>query len=52
MAERMYMNPKTGSVGTYDDWYYTDGEGKTLNAVDEGEVVEVKKEVNGDWVEV
>ena len=47
MAERMYMNPKTGSVGTYGDWYYTDGEGKTLNAVDEGEVVDVVKTEDG-----
>lgn len=36
-----YMNRKTGSVGTYDDWWYENEEGKTVNAVDLNEVVQV-----------
>lgn len=39
--EKIYMNVITGSVGAYDDWYYTDEDGVEKNAVDTGEVVEV-----------
>ena len=47
---RTYMNTKTGSVDTKDGWDYVTEEGKTVNAVDLGEVVEVVKDENGDWV--
>lgn len=51
--ERYYMNPMTGSVDTYDGWWYFDESGDMeRNAVDCGEVVEVRKDDNGDWVEV
>ena len=50
--EKMYMNVETGSVDSYDGWYYENEDGKQVNAVDLGEVVEVEKDVNGDWVEV
>ena len=36
--ERLFMNPKTGSVDTYDGWEYIDENGDTVNAVDLGEV--------------
>lgn len=36
-----YMNIETGTVGTYDDWFYTNEDGETVNAVDLGEVVEI-----------
>ena len=45
--EPMYMNPETGSVGTYEDWWYDeiddDGNytGEKVNAVDLGEVFEL-----------
>lgn len=46
-----YMNLYTGEVGKYDDWYYTNEYGWEVNAVDLGEVVEVKLTSSGDWVE-
>lgn len=46
-----YMNPKTGSVDERDGWWYEDEDGNTVNAADRGEVVEVVKDENGDWVE-
>ena len=47
-----YMNPKTGSVDTYDGWDYVDEEtGETVNAVDRGEVIPVVNNENGEWVE-
>lgn len=49
--EKMYMNPETGSVDSYDGWGY-EKDGVAVNAVDLGEVVEVEKDENGDWVEV
>jgi len=49
--EKMYMNIATGSVDNYEGWWYENEEGKTVNAVDLGEVVEVTKDKNGDWVE-
>lgn len=52
MDARYYMNTETGSVGTYDEWEYTGEQGEIINAVDVGEVVEVKKDDNGDWIEV
>ena len=51
MNETMYMNLATGEVDTRDGWKYEDETG-LHDAVVEGDVVEVKKEVNGDWVEV
>ena len=47
--EKQYMNIKTGSVDTYDGWYYENEDGKTVNAVDLGEVVEVQKDDQGEW---
>jgi len=41
-----YMNEKTGSVDTYENWYYDNAEGIT---VDLGEVVELER-VDGVWV--
>lgn len=34
-----YMNTKTGSIDTYDGWYYENEDGQSVNAVDRGEVV-------------
>ena len=39
--EKIYMNSATGSVDTYDGWWYENDSGETVNAVDLGEVVEV-----------
>ena len=50
--EKLYMNIETGSVDTYDGWEYENEDGKTVNAVDLGEVVEVAKDENGHWIEV
>lgn len=50
--EKMYMNTKTGSVDSYEGWHYESDDGNSVNAVDLGEVVEVKKNDDGDWVEV
>jgi hypothetical protein len=49
--EKTYMNLETGTVGQYDDWFYTNEDGVSVNAVDLGEVVEVVKDSNGDWIE-
>jgi len=49
--KRLYMNAKTGSIGEYEDWYYDDETGKTVNAVDLHEVVEVIRQ-NDEWKEV
>lgn len=49
--EKMYMNVQTGSVDTYDGWYYTNQDGEEVNAVDLGEVAEVVKNQDGAWVE-
>ena len=38
----LYMNEKTGSTDTRDGWFYTNEQGAEVNAVDLGEVVEVK----------
>ena len=51
MGEKYYMNIETGSVDTYDGWYYKNENGESVNAVDLGEVVEVEK-VDGEWIEV
>jgi hypothetical protein len=48
--EKRYMNPETGSIDTYDGWFYKNEDGKEVNAVDLGEVVEVDK--NGNATEV
>ena len=45
-----YMNIETGSVDTYDGWYYDDN-GNQVNAVDRGEVVPVRF-VDGEYREV
>mgnify|MGYP001566361830 CR=1 FL=1 len=51
-TEKFYMNVETGSVDTKDGWDYTSESGEIVNAVDLGEVVEVKKDENGNWIEV
>lgn len=51
MKKKTYMNLDTGSVGTYDDWWYENEDGEKVNAADLGEVVEVVKDENGNWVE-
>ena len=48
---KIYMNPETGSVGDYDDWFYTNESGQLLNAVDLREVIEVIKDGSGNWIE-
>ena len=50
--KKMYMNPETGSVDDYDGWNYKTEDGQSVNAVDLGEVVEVEKNEDGDWIEV
>jgi len=52
MIKKMYMNAETGSVDTKDGWYYEDIDGKTVNAADKEEVVEVERNKKGDWVMV
>jgi len=47
----MYMNPDTGSVDTYDEWYYEDENGEIVNAVDLDEVIEVIEQ-DDCWIEV
>jgi hypothetical protein len=51
-TEKFYMNTKTGSVDTKDGWDYENESGETVNAVDLGEVIEVEKDEEGNWVEV
>jgi hypothetical protein len=51
MKEKLYMNPFTGSVDTAKNWDYENENGEIVNAVDLGEVVEVKM-INGNFVEV
>ena len=48
----MSRNPMTGSVDDREGWFYGTEDGHTVNAADLGEVVEVEKDENGDWVEV
>ena len=48
----IYMNPETGSIGRYSDWFYETEDGSEVNAVDLNEVVEVKKNKTGDWEEI
>ena len=49
-AQQQYMNIETGSVDTYDGWWYDDN-GEQVNAVDRGEVVAVEL-VDGEYQEV
>lgn len=50
--DAMYMNIATGSVDTYDGWWYENEDGEKVNAVDLGEVVAVYKGKDGAWKEV
>ena len=51
--DTIYMNEKTGEIAAYDGWYYTDDDGKSVNAVDLGQVVEVEwNHDNCEWEEV
>ena len=45
--EKLYMNIFTGEVDVYDQWYYEDEDGNTINAVDLGEVMEVIETEDG-----
>jgi hypothetical protein len=45
------MNIETGSVDTRDGWIYKDENGNSVDPVYRGEVVEVVKDEEGDWVE-
>ena len=46
------MNPYTGSVGGYEDWYYKDDKsGQEVNAVELGEVIEVEMDSKGNLQE-
>lgn len=38
--EKLYINPETGSIDTYDGWDYINDNGEKVNAVDLGEVIE------------
>lgn len=49
--DKMYMNLETGSVDNYAGWWYENEDGETVNAVDLGEVVQVIKNEDGEWVE-
>jgi len=51
METKMYMNVETGSVDDHDGWWYEDDDGTEVNAVDQGGLVEVVKNANGDWVD-
>lgn len=42
-----YMNPETGSVDTYDGWWYKDENGDLQNGVDEGVLIKVNR-IKGD----
>ncbi len=44
--ENLYMNIETGSIDTYDGWFYENELGETVNAVDLNEVENIKQEVN------
>ena len=48
---KIFINTFTGSIGTKEDWDYFNEEGEEVNAVDLGEVVEVYKDNNGNWIE-
>ena len=48
MNETKYMNLATGSVDTYDGWWYEDEDGVEVNAVDLGEVEEVQEDDDGE----
>jgi len=52
METKMYMNVETGNVDDYEGWWYEDADGHEVNAVDLGEVVEVVRNVSGEWEEV
>ena len=51
IRDKMYMNAETGTVNGYEDWWYTDDDGNSLNAVLTGEVVEVVKNEKDEWTE-
>jgi len=51
--DTIFMNEKTGEIDAYDGWYHTDDDGKSVNAVDLGQVVEVEwNHENCEWEEV
>lgn len=49
--DKQYMNVETGSIDSYDGWWYEDESGETVNAVDRGEVtpVEIVIDVDADF---
>lgn len=48
--EPVYMDIVTGKIDTEAGWVYIDEEGDLVSAVGMGEVVEVEKSENGEWV--
>lgn len=40
-GEQLYINVETGIIDTRDGWYYEDENGNILNAVGNGDVVEL-----------
>ena len=53
LDDKKYMNVHSGEVGEYGTWDYTDEDGNSVNAVDRGEVVEVRwNEEEEHWEEV
>ena len=46
--DTLYMNIFTGSVDTHDGWWYETEEGETVNAVDRGEVVPVRWDIDAE----
>ena len=49
---KIYMNTNTSSVDSYDGWDYENESGEQVNALDLGEVVEVEKDKDGNYIEV
>ena len=54
---QMYMNPATGSVAPFEEWWIDECDeegqhtGKRYNAVDCDEVIAVNRNAAGEWVE-
>ena len=51
MKEKLYMNPDTETVDTYDGWSYKDNQGYLRNYVADGVVFEATR-VDGQWIDV
>lgn len=51
LNEKMYMNVRTGSVDTIEGWNYFDDGDIYVCPLDKGEIVEVKLDEDGGWIE-